>query len=97
LDSFKSQKIYFEKAIELNIDISKYDKMEDFYRAVNDMAIEKYIEEYYPDGAEVNIKCCDECSTWIVGEHRCSCGNRRMYLESDGDIVNGLYVYPAAG
>jgi hypothetical protein len=38
------------------------------------------------EGKTIEIKCCDECSKWTVGEHRCSCGNRRMYLEFDGDF-----------
>ena len=35
---------------------------------------------------------CDECGTWIVGEHRCTCGNRRVTLASDGDF-EGMYFY----
>jgi hypothetical protein len=38
------------------------------------------------EGKTVEIQCCNECSQWTVGEHRCSCGNRRMYWEFDGDF-----------
>lgn len=40
----------------------------------------KFIEENYPDGEEFIIKCCDECSSYIMGERRCSCGNVRVDL-----------------
>lgn len=31
----------------------------------------------------IHIECCDHCDTYVPGEHRCSCGNRRinMYVE----------------
>ena len=39
-------------------------------------------------GEEVDI--CDgvcECEKWTVGEHRCSCGNRRIYLDNKWDDI----------
>lgn len=36
---------------------------------------------------------CDECGTWVVGDHRCICGNRRVTLTSVGDFENmSLYA-----
>ncbi len=52
--------------------------------------------ENYDDGTEMEIKCCDYCSSWEVGSHRCSCGNRRMSLSIDGDFFNGFYAYGEA-
>ena len=28
----------------------------------------------------IHIECCDNCDTYVPGEHRCSCGNRRISL-----------------
>ena len=33
-----------------------------------------------------------ECKIWTVGEHRCECGNRRIYL----DEVDKDFFVPAA-
>jgi hypothetical protein len=40
------------------------------------------------EGKTIKIQCCSECSSWIGGEHRCSCGNRRMYWDFEGDFEN---------
>lgn len=56
---------------------------------------EKWVTEHYPEGTVLDHSSCDNCSSWTVGEHRCSCGNRRMYLEIDGDI-GSWYAYPTA-
>lgn len=51
-------------------------------------------EENYPDGTELDLDGCDFCSSWIVGDHRCSCGNRRVSLECDGIFLDGTgYFY----
>jgi len=55
--------------------------------------METYIAENYPDGDIVTIDCCDDCNEWTVGQHRCSCGNRRMYLQWDEDCG---FAYPCA-
>lgn len=62
------------------------------------MVTEKEIEHYRKamEGKVIDIKCCDYCNSWSVGEHRCFCGNRRMYLTIDGNIVDGFYHYPEA-
>lgn len=56
---------------------------------------EKWVAENCPDGIEMTHKCCDSCSDWIVGEHRCSCGSRRMNLVVDGKYP-GYYAYAEA-
>lgn len=62
---------------------------------VNEHAKEKYVEENLPDGTEIYLKHgCDECSTYIMGERRCSCGNRRIDVIVEGDIIEGFYYYP---
>jgi len=64
-------------------------------RTVNDYAKEKYLEENVPNGTEVYLKHgCDECSTYIMGEHRCSCGNRRISIVVEGNIIEGFDYYP---
>lgn len=77
-----------------NIDIEDLDTDTIIYR-VSEHAKEKYIEESVPDGTEVYLKNeCYECSTYIMGERRCSCGNRRISIMVEGDIIEGFYHYP---
>ena len=58
----------------------------------DDALIEAVKKIEYPDGTVVGIDFC-ECETWTVGEPRCECGNRRIYLT--GEVINGkAYVYP---
>jgi hypothetical protein len=59
---------------------------------VEEHKLDKWRQENYPDGTEMTIKCCDFCSSWVVGERRCACGNRRMSLaiEKNGD---SFYAY----
>lgn len=38
----------------------------------------------------------DECAGWQVGERRCDCGNRRVFIDTDGDDVKGYYAYAVA-
>jgi len=76
--------------------IVDYDNNDDLFSLVNDRARHDFLAAEYADGTEVTHSCCEECSTWTVGEHRCSCGNRRMYLETDGDFFEGFTAYPCA-
>lgn len=64
--------------------------------AVEDIKRAEWVAENYPDGTELTHDACSECSTWFVGEYRCSCGNRRMYLQVEGNAVNGYYAYGMA-
>jgi len=56
---------------------------------------DKWVAENYPDGKTIKHSCCDNCSEWTVGEHRCSCGNRRMNLIVEGKGLN-RYAYAEA-
>ena len=85
-------KVYMEYAIKNNI---VPDSPEKLIIYVNEHARESFREENFPDGTEVYLKHgCDECSDWTVGEHRCSCGNRRISLTIEGNLINGFYGYP---
>lgn len=69
-----------------------------FRHIYNDKSMikEKFIKklENFVDGQEVDIKStCSECSTWYFGNRRCSCGNVRIHLEIDGDLLDGFYHY----
>lgn len=59
----------------------------------NSKAGEAWLEKNYPDGTAIDIddNYC-ECETYIMGEHRCSCGNRRIEANFDGDILSGFYI-----
>jgi len=61
--------------------------------SANELKCDKLIAEQ--KGEEVSISCCSECSTWTAGEHRCSCGNRRMYWDYNGDFEE-MYLFPMA-
>lgn len=64
---------------------------------VAESAKEKYLKEQVPFGTEVYLKHeCYECSTYIMGEHRCSCGNRRISIVVEGDLIQGFEYYPEA-
>lgn len=56
-----------------------------------------WIDTNYPKGEEIEIddNLC-ECALWTVGERRCSCGNRRIYLETD-TCGEDFFAYPQAG
>lgn len=54
---------------------------------------QEYINKNYPNGTEISIKFCDYCNDWTVGENRCSCGNRRVELIVDGNIIDGFFAY----
>lgn len=76
----------------INIDGVPSEKIVEY---VDEMAKQKYLEENLPPGTEVYLKhACDECSTYIMGDRRCSCGNRRISIEVEGDIIEGFYYYP---
>lgn len=83
-----------EYAASNNIDIEDYSS-EDIISTVHHVAREKFLEENCPSGTEIYLKhACSECSTYIMGEHRCSCGNRRISIQVDGDLISGFDYYP---
>lgn len=62
---------------------------------INEVAGEKYLEKECPKGTEVYLDGeCDCCEQYIVGDTRCSCGNRRIYIELDGNFITGFFWYP---
>lgn len=64
---------------------------------VQDAAVDHYLEENVPDGSEIELKHeCYDCSTFIVGDYRCSCGNRRIGITVEGNVLEGFYHYPEA-
>ncbi len=85
-------------AAEHHYNISEYISMgsDAVINEVNNMAKDEYCREHYPIGEVVAQSVCSECCTWVVGENRCECGNRRMHLYVSGDIINGIDVYPEA-
>lgn len=88
-------KTILKVAKENNIDLSDCSSEDGMYNVVNEFMKDKFIKENYPHGKEMYLKHgCDYCSTWVVGIHRCSCGNRRMSLIVDGDFIDGFYAYP---
>lgn len=87
----KEQLLAASMAAQYGIDVND----PDLVQKVRAKDQERWVEENYPNGTEVDIDCCDFCDTWTVGEHRCSCGNRRMYLDVSGGIRD-WWAYPAA-
>lgn len=62
---------------------------------VDEIARENFRKEEYPDGTVVELDSeCDYCETYVVGERRCECGNRRIAMTVDGDLLSGFYCYP---
>lgn len=62
---------------------------------VDERAKDEYRENKIPDGTPIDLKHeCYECNTYIVGERRCECGNRRISMVVEGDIIDGFYHYP---
>lgn len=60
---------------------------------VQDRAEQKYREELEAQDEPLHHKCCDDCSSWDMGSNRCSCGNVRLELSIEGNILDGLYHY----
>jgi len=62
--------------------------------AANHLAFELKVEEM--KGQDIGSAGCDECSSYEVGERRCSCGNRRQSLSYFGDFKTGINIYAEA-
>lgn len=86
-----------KKSIELavkkyNIDItSKH--IGEIIAEVRDLEKEEFVRSNYRNGDCVLDCDCSECGSWTVGDHRCHCGNRRVFLAVDGDVVSGFSAY----
>lgn len=56
--------------------------------------LEGLIKERYTQsrmGETIGISCCQECDEYEMGEHRCSCGNRRISATAEGYYSEGEY------
>lgn len=87
----------FRKAIEIAIrDKVNYGEMsdEDLIKHIIELEENKHLESRH--GETIDFDQCDDCDKWTVGERRCSCGNRRVSLELDGNLIDGFYSYPQA-
>ncbi|WP_442637882.1 hypothetical protein [Rossellomorea marisflavi] len=81
-------------ATEHQIDIEGLSSQE-IVQTVDEEAKEAFLKEELPNGTEVELKNeCDECETYIMGEYRCDCGNSRISITVEGDILEGFYYYP---
>lgn len=85
-----------EYATTHGIDIEDFNS-DDIIGVVLEHAKDAYLREELPDGSEVYLKhACQDCSEYIMGEHRCSCGNRRISITVEGDLLSGFEYYPEA-
>jgi hypothetical protein len=85
-----------EYASKNNLDIEDMSPKDIIY-TVAEAAKENYLADNVPVGSEVYLKHeCYECNTYIMGEHRCSCGNRRISIVVEGSLIDGFYHYPEA-
>jgi hypothetical protein len=55
----------------------------------------RLVAEMVENEEEIDIDCCDECSSWTVTDRRCSCGNRRMELTWTGTFEDPTYYAEA--
>lgn len=85
-----------EYANKHNIEIEEYSSDAIIY-VIEEYAKKQYLKENVPDGTEVYLKHeCSECNSYSMGERRCSCGNRRIGITVEGNIIEGFYHYPEA-
>jgi hypothetical protein len=92
--------VYIRK-VALSLEIAKkhnltYKDNDDLINQAEEIYREKWCNENYPDGTHIDQSCCENCSSWKIGERRCSCGNRRMYLDIQGNMIDGYYAYAQA-
>lgn len=92
----KSNKLFKESVKYANkYDIGINDLLPDeIVQKVQEVAKARYESENIQPGMELYLKHeCGECSTYIVGERRCECGNRRISVVIEGDILDGFTYY----
>lgn len=73
-------------AIENNIELAEDLSIPKIISTVTEIASQKWLEENYTEGEMIQIDCCSDCADYIYGEHRCSCGNRRISTYVEGTI-----------
>lgn len=80
-------------ATEHQIDIEGLSTQE-IVQKVDEEAKDAYLEKELPNGTKIDLTHeCDECETYIMGEYRCDCGNCRISITVEGDILEGFYYY----
>lgn len=85
--------VAYGKKVELYL--SDYSSVDAFKEDCNNRFRKAFLKQNYPVGTAVSLKNeCDECSTYIVGDRRCSCGNVRLEMVVEGDLLNKPYAYP---
>lgn len=79
---------YIQYAIDNRINIYGLDKDQ-----VISFIEEKAKKEEMEDLFDGEIICFDECECqkYVVGNDRCECGNRRVGVEVEGNIIEGFY------
>ena len=103
--SLEQEKANNDKRLKRYIELAKNEypevKFEDFItskefiNAIEELAKEEYRKELEDANEEIDVTHGDgtgDC-TWVVGEHRCECGNNRYYLELEGDALDGYFPY----
>jgi len=50
-------------------------------------------DKEYEQGDEMHVNGCTDCETYIVGDHRCACGNRRVEIVAREDLAGNLFFY----
>lgn len=67
---------------------------EEIIKQVNEHAKWEYEKEHLKPGTEIYLKHeCDYCDTYTCGEGRCECGNRRIDVVVEGNIIDGFSYY----
>lgn len=78
-----------EFAVKRGIDVTGARKT-DIVNLVDDILVRDYRKKELPEGTVLELNGgCDFCREYIVGEDRCSCGNRRIFVAVEGDIIQG--------
>lgn len=73
-----------------NLDTTKK-SIEEIRTLANLHAKEAYTEQYVTDGTAIEMDLCQEgCDLYIVGDRRCFCGDRKMHVIVEGDLLNGF-------
>jgi len=85
----KAIQILVEKGIDVPDDNTKTVNL------VDEILRKEFVENEFAKGDIIDAPC-DECGEWEIGSHRCNCGNRRISLTVDGNIIDGYYGYAEA-
>lgn len=75
-----------------NEDYSGLITAKDIISLADNLSREEYFNSMKGETIDVDHSDGDGCK-WVVGDHRCECGNNRYYLEMNGDLLNGYYSW----